>query len=164
VIRFAVFLTALLGLLVPVIARADVTTGNAVPGLKGYAERHATEMMSVAPLSPALQGKPLVVRIHADWCPACKATQSTIDQIKASYGPKINFVQFDVTNANTAADAQRVADNLGLAAFLRATEAATSTVAIIDPWTGKVMATFYNDDQAADYQKVIDSAIIAQHH
>lgn len=34
---------------------------------------------AIGPLAPSLQGKPLVVRIHADWCSACKATHATID-------------------------------------------------------------------------------------
>jgi thiol-disulfide isomerase/thioredoxin len=164
VIRTSVFCVTLLALVTPVITRADVTTGSAVLGLKGFTERHATEVTTVAPLAPALQGKPVVVRIHADWCPACKATQSTIDQIKARYGAKINFVQFDMTNAKTAAISQQEADTLGLTTFFKATESATSRVAIIDPNTGKVYATFYNDDQIADYQKAIDSAITAQRH
>jgi hypothetical protein len=32
----------------------------------------------------------VVVRIHADWCLACKVTQSTIDYLKRAYAGKIN--------------------------------------------------------------------------
>jgi len=161
-IRILAGCAALFTLALPLVAHADVMTGNAVPGMKGFSERHATELSSVGPLAPSLQGKPAVVRIHADWCPACKATQATIDQLKASYAAKINFVQFDMTNATTAAASLAEAQKLGLSTFFKATESATSTVAIIDPKSGKVVATFYNDDQIADYQQAIDAAIAAQ--
>ncbi len=67
-----------------------------------------------------------------------------------------------MTNAKTAAASQEEAQKLGLEKFFDATKAATSTVGVIDPKTGKVYATFYNDDQIGDYQKVIDAAIKAQ--
>jgi thiol-disulfide isomerase/thioredoxin len=113
-------------------------------------------------LAPSLQGKPVVARIHADWCPACKATQSTIDQLKQAYAGKINFVQFDVTNAQTAAVSQALAQKLGLEKFYDASKAATSTVAVIDPQNGKVYAMFYNDSRIGDYESAIDVALKAE--
>jgi thiol-disulfide isomerase/thioredoxin len=160
--RLACF-ALLLSLLFPVAARADVTTGNASPGMKGFAERHGSELSGVGPLAQSLQGKPVVARIHADWCPACKATQGTIDQLKTAYAGKINFVQFNMTNAKTAAASDQEAQKLGLEQFFSASESATSTVAVIDPKTGKVYATFYNDGQLGDYSKAIDEAIADEH-
>jgi len=153
----------LFSLLLPVVARADVTTGDASPGMKGFAERHGSETSSVGPLAASLQGKPVVVRIHADWCPACKATQATIDQLKSVYAGKINFVQFDMTNGKTAAASLQDAEKLGLDKFFWASEAATSTVAVIDPKSGKVYATLYNDGQLGDYSKAVDEAIAGEH-
>jgi thiol-disulfide isomerase/thioredoxin len=66
-------------LLLPLRARADVIGGDAAQ-VPGFSERHASEVQIVGPLADSLQGKPAIVRIHADWCPACRATQSTIDQ------------------------------------------------------------------------------------
>jgi thiol-disulfide isomerase/thioredoxin len=112
----------------------------------------------VTALSPSLQGKPVVARIHADWCPACKATQSTIDGIKAKYGNKIAFVQFDVTDGKTSAAAAADAKRLGLAAFFDANKTKTSTVAVVNPKTGAIVATFYDDTNAADYESAIERA------
>jgi thiol-disulfide isomerase/thioredoxin len=111
------------------------------------------------PLAPAMQGKPVVVRIHADWCPACKATASTLDAVRAKYGTKITYVQLDVTNAKTAAAAQELAKADGLGKFFDATKTATSTVAVVDPKTGAVIGQFYNDTNEADYDTAIDKAI-----
>ena len=155
---------AILGLvasITPSAAGAAVVNGTAAK-VPAYQARGATEVAAFGPLAPSLQGKPVVVRIHADWCPACKATQSTIDHLKQAYAGKINFVQFDVTNAKTAAASQALAQKLGLEKFYDAPKAATSTVAVIDPQNGKVYATFYNDGRVGDYERAIDAALKAE--
>jgi thiol-disulfide isomerase/thioredoxin len=142
-------------------AWAEVTNGTAAK-VPSYRARGANEIADAGPLAPALQGKPVVVRIHADWCPACKATQATIDELKQSYAGRINFVQFDVTNANTAAASQAEAQKLGLEKFYDAAKSATSTVAVIAPKDGKVYAAFYNDNAIGDYKTAIDNALTAE--
>jgi thiol-disulfide isomerase/thioredoxin len=157
-IAFIALIATMIG---PAWARGEVTTGTAAK-VPAYQVRGATEIADAGPLAPSLQGKPVVVRIHADWCPACKATQSTINQLKRSYAGKIHFVQFNVTNAKTAAASQAEAQKLGLEKFYDAAKAATSTVAVIDPKDGKVYATFYNDSKIGDYQRAIDAALKAE--
>jgi len=92
---------------------------------------------------------------HADWCPACKATEPTIDALRAKYGSSISFVEFDVTDAKTAVAATAKARQLGLLEFYEANKTATSTVAIVNPSTGAILAKFYNDPNAKDYDKAI---------
>ena len=155
---------AILGLvasITPSTVGAAVVNGTAAK-VPAYQARGATEVAALGPLAPSLQGKPVVARIHADWCPACKATQSTIDHLKQVYAGRINFVQFDVTNAKTAAASQALAQKLGLEKFYDASKAATSTVAVIDPQNGKVDATFYNDGSIGDYERAIDAALKAE--
>lgn len=149
---------AVLGLLAAVAgpwAWANVVNGTAAK-VRPFQARGATELATVGPLAPSLQGKPLLVRIHADWCPACTATQPTIDELRSAYAGKINFVQFVVTNAKTAAAAQALATRLGLESFYQATKSATSTVAVIDPQNRKIYATLYNDGNLQDYRAAID--------
>jgi len=156
--RYIIILGLVAAAVAPSTARAEVLNGTAAK-VPPYQARGATEVAAVGPLAPSLQGKPVVVRIHADWCSACKATQSTIDDLEHAYAGRINFVQFDVTNATTAAASQAQAQKLGLAKFYDASKAATSTVAVIDPKDGKVYATFYNDNTSGDYKSVIDAAL-----
>jgi thiol-disulfide isomerase/thioredoxin len=141
-------------------AWANVVNGTAAK-VRPFEARGATELATVGPLAPSLQDKPLVVRIHADWCPACRATQPTIDALRAAYAGKINFVQFVVTNARTAAAAQALAERLGLEKFYQATKSATSTVAVIDPQNGKIYATLYNDGNLQDYRAAVDDVQMA---
>jgi thiol-disulfide isomerase/thioredoxin len=159
--REIAFLALIAVMIGPAWARAEVTTGTAAK-VPAYQARGATEIADAGPLAPALQGKPVVVRVHADWCPACKATQPTINELTRAYAGKIHFVQFNVTNAKTAAASQVEAQKLGLEKFYDAAKAATSTVAVIDPKDGKVYATFYNDSKIGDYERAIDAALKAE--
>jgi thiol-disulfide isomerase/thioredoxin len=159
--REIAFLALIATMIGPASARADVTTGTAAK-VPAYQARGATEIADAGPLAPELQGKPVVVRVHADWCPACKATQPTINELNQAYAGKIHFVQFDVTNAKTAAASQAEAQKLGLEKFYDAAKAATSTVAVIDPKDGKVDATFYNDSKIGDYERAINAALKAE--
>ena len=160
-------LLAILGLTAAIVgstaANADVVDGSASPAPK-FLARGATEIANAGPLASSLQGRPVVVRIHADWCIACKATQATIDDLKQAYAGKIFFVEFDVTNANTAAAAQQAAEGLGLAKFYDASKKATSMVAVIEPQDGKVVAAFYNDNSLSDYTGAVDAALAAISH
>ncbi len=157
------YLVAVLGLLATVVgasAWAGVVNGSAAR-VPPYQARGATEISTVGPLAASLQGKPLVVRIHASWCPACTATQPTIDELQAAYTGRINFVQFVVTNAKTAATSQALARKLGLDSFYEATKAATSTVAVINPQNGKIYATLYNDGNLEDYKAAVNDVLDA---
>lgn len=157
------YLVAALGLVLTAtgaLASADVVSGTAAK-VRPYLARGAAELSTVGPLAASLKGKPLVVRIHAAWCPACTATEPTIDHLKATYAGKINFVQFVVTNAKTAAASQTLAEKLGLESFYEATKAATSTVAVIDPQNGKIYATLYNDADLADYEGAVNRVLTA---
>ena len=110
-------------------------------------------------LAARLRGKPVVVRIHADWCPACKQTEPMLAAMKRTYGDRVSFITYDVTNAKTAARASSDAKADGLAKFYDATKAATSTVAVIDSKTGTVVAELYNDIEVADYTQAIERAL-----
>jgi thiol-disulfide isomerase/thioredoxin len=158
------YLVAMLGLLATAAgasaAWANVMNGTAAR-VRPYQARGAMEVATVGPLAASLRGKPLVVRIHADWCPACRATQPTIDKLRAAYTGKINFVQFVVNNATTAAASQALAGKLGLDKFYEATKAATSTVAVIDPQNGKIYATLYNDGNLEDYETAVNNVLSA---
>jgi thiol-disulfide isomerase/thioredoxin len=111
------------------------------------------------PLAKQLQGKPVVVDIYASWCPGCKNIAPTLSQLKKQYGSKASFIVFDVTDSKTTQASMKMAAKLGLTSFFSANKAQTSTVAIIDPATGKVLKQFRNNAELTEYTGIIDRAI-----
>ncbi len=113
----------------------------------------------MAPLAQQLQGKPVVVDIYASWCPGCKNIAPTLSQLRQQYGKKASFIVFDVTNAKTTKASMKKAEELGLSSFFNANKSKTSTVAIIDPATGKIIQQFQNNAEVSEYSSVLDLAI-----
>lgn len=111
------------------------------------------------PLAKQLQGKPVVVDIYASWCPGCKNIAPTLSQLKQQYGTKANFIVLDVSDSKKTQASMKMAAKLGLTDFFNANKSKTSTVAIIDPATGKVMKQFQNNPELAEYTTVIDRSI-----
>ena len=112
-----------------------------------------------SPLAQKLQGKPVVVDIYASWCPSCKNIAPTLSQLKQQYGTKASFIVFNVTDAKTTKASMKMAKELGLTSFFNANKSKTSTVAIIDPATGKIMKQFQNNAEITGYSSVLDLAI-----
>jgi thiol-disulfide isomerase/thioredoxin len=111
-------------------------------------------------LARQLQGKPVVVDIYASWCPACRNIAPTLTQLKQQYKNKVNFVVLDVRDRETTANSIKMARKLGLTRFFDANKAQTSTVAIIDPATGKILKQFRNNSDIAEYKSIIDQSIV----
>lgn len=110
-------------------------------------------------LAKQLQGKPVVVEIYASWCPGCKNIAPTLSQLEQQYGSKMNLVVFDVSDSKTTQAAMKKAAKLGLTDFFNANRSKTSTVAIIDPASGKVVKQFQNNPELADYTTALDLSI-----
>lgn len=115
-----------------------------------------------APLARELQGKPVVVDVYASWCPGCKNIASTLATLRDEYRGKANFVVLDVTDRATTAQAEEQARKLGLGKFFEANKASTSTVAIIDPATGNVLAQYQNNADKSSYTAILDRAIASK--
>ncbi len=76
--------------------------------------------------------------------------------MRAKYGSSVAFVEFDVTDAKTSTAAAAKAQALRLSGFYEANKTATSTVAIVNPVDGTIVAKFYNDANTDDYDKAIN--------
>ncbi len=111
------------------------------------------------PLAKELQGKPVVVDVFATWCAGCENIAPTLSQLKQKYSDRVNFVVLDVTDKAKLQETQAKAEKLGLGQFLETTKSKTSTVAIIDPATGKILTMFKNNPNQDDYSKILDAAL-----
>ena len=79
----------------------------------------------------------MVVDVFATWCAGCKNIAPTLTQLKQQYSDRVNFVVLDVTDKAKLEETQAKAEKLGLGQFLENTKSKTSTVAIVDPATGR---------------------------
>jgi thiol-disulfide isomerase/thioredoxin len=147
-----------------IVAATTVSAVAAVQNISAPSAQLPTDTNLIAknettPLAKQLQGKPVVVDIYASWCPGCKNIAPTLSQLKKQYGSKASFIVFDVTDSKTTQASMKMAAKLGLTSFFNANKAQTSTVAIIDPATGKVMKQFRNNAELTEYTGIIDRAI-----
>lgn len=110
-------------------------------------------------LARQLQGKPVVVNVHADWCPACKTVAPVLSKLQQQYRGKANFVSFDVTDRGSTQSAQNQAKQLGLNSFFQSNKSQTGLVAIVDPATGQVLQQFRGNGNLKDYQTALQQAI-----
>jgi thiol-disulfide isomerase/thioredoxin len=77
-------------------------------------------------------GKPIVVKIHADWCATCKALDSVWTQLNTDMGDRITTVVFDVSDRIAYQESQERANELGLTEFFENNRSKTGTIAILD--------------------------------
>ncbi|MFM2430442.1 MAG: hypothetical protein RLZZ511_1655 [Cyanobacteriota bacterium] len=110
-------------------------------------------------LAKQLQGKPVVVNVHASWCSACKTVSPVLSKLQQEYGSKANFVAFDVSDRGSTKSAQNKAQQLGLSDFLQSNKSQTGLVAIVDPASGQVLQQFRGNGNIKDYQSALKQAI-----
>jgi thiol-disulfide isomerase/thioredoxin len=152
-------------------ATLATTTVAGMPALQAVSVPSATlpvtqQLIAKAdtPLAKQLQGKPVVVDIYASWCPGCKNIAPTLSQLKQQYGTKANFIVFDVSDSKKTQASMKIAAKLGLTNFFNANKSQTSTVAIIDPTSGKIIKQFRNNPELADYTSTLNLSISQMSH
>ncbi|MEO0949084.1 MAG: thioredoxin domain-containing protein [Cyanobacteria bacterium J06641_5] len=123
------------------------------------AEAPAAQGTVGGPLADSLQGKPVVVDVFATWCAGCKNIEGTLSQLREDYGDKVNFVVLDVSDKAKVDETEALASELGLSDFLAEKKSKTSTVAIVDPATGDILAIYKNNPNIEDYTQVLNAAI-----
>jgi thiol-disulfide isomerase/thioredoxin len=111
---------------------------------------------------PALHGKPLVVRVHADWCGECQTSLPDFLAFTKSYRGKINVVDIDVTDGKTAAIARARAERFGFGAYYELTKAAPLTVAFINPNSNTLYAALRGNvtlSQLVSAEKAVEDSL-----
>ena len=76
--------------------------------------------------------KPMIVKIHADWCGTCTALEDTFEALEPQVGGDARIVILDVTDREAVARSQAEADRLGIRAFFDAHKSKTGTVGVLD--------------------------------
>lgn len=100
-----------------------------------------------------VDAKPTVVLLHADWCGACKKLEPTIAELKQQYGERLNFVELNVTNEETTAQAAKTAQKLGIGNFFETNKKKSSLVAVVGK-NGKVLfQTHYSTNREGSFER-----------
>ncbi len=97
--------------------------------------------------------KPTVVLLHADWCGACKKIAPMLTELKQQYGDRLNFVELDVTNEETTAQAAVKARELGIGKFFEANKKKSSLVALIGKGGKVLFQTHYSTNRQGAFDR-----------
>jgi thiol-disulfide isomerase/thioredoxin len=108
---------------------------------------------------PVQSQKPLLVAIHADWCPGCKNIEPSMMKLMHEYQDRVQFVMLDVTDAKSTQEAAKQAKSLGLSKWFEQNKTKTSTVAIMAPGSKQAAKTFMNNPDVQAYEATLNSLL-----
>ena len=124
-----------------------------------YVRNSAPAVPAISSAATIQDGKPIVVKLHAQWCPVCMVTKDVWSEIAAAYAGRVHLVVFDFTNEATTSASRAEAHRLGLDAFFEENEGWTGTIAVIDGRTKETTATIHGSRDRREYDSVIDAAL-----
>lgn len=77
-------------------------------------------------------GKPMIVKIHADWCGTCTRLNPTFEALREQVGSEALIVVLDVTDRRAVDRSRAKAEALGIVAFFDEYKGQTGTVGVLD--------------------------------
>ena len=102
--------------------------------------------------------KPIVAKIHADWCGTCTRLEPTWEELQARYGDDVRFVVLDVTDREAIGRSAAEAQSLGITPFFEKNKGNTGVVGVIDA-EGDVTQVFRGELDAKRYDESITAAL-----
>jgi thiol-disulfide isomerase/thioredoxin len=112
----------------------------------------------------ALDGRPFVVKLHAQWCPVCRVTKDVWIDIEAAYADQVNLVVLDFTNEATTHTSRADAERVGLTSLFDEYHGATGYIVIADGRTKEVLQEIKGSRDFSEYQVAIDDALKRSAH
>lgn len=100
--------------------------------------------------------RPIVVKIHADYCGTCQALSGTWSRLEAMGDARM--VVLDVTNEERFGETVRIARYMGISDFLDQNMEATGTIGVLDGSTRAPVAVFHGERNVSRYLGAIDAA------
>jgi thiol-disulfide isomerase/thioredoxin len=102
--------------------------------------------------------KPVIVKIHADWCGTCKTQGPLWEQINASLGDRATVIDFDVTDRPAYEKSRAEAERLGILEFFDRYKKRTGTIAVLDCKTREPVEVFRGDNDLSKYRDAVARA------
>jgi thiol-disulfide isomerase/thioredoxin len=124
-----------------------------------YLGNPAPAVPAISAVEAARTRKPYVVKLHAQWCPACMVTKGVWSRIEETYSGRANLVVLDFTNQASTQASKVEAARLGLERFFDEYGGATGTVVVLDGRTREVMASIGGSRDFGEYRAAIDAAL-----
>lgn len=138
------------------IVTGAVAAAALVPAL-AFAQGSAA---TTAEATEAAESRPLIVKVHADWCAKCKAIAPTWTRIEEELADEARVVVLDVTDEKRATEAKRLADELGIGEFFAQFRARTGIVAIFEPGNPEPSKVLVAEKDFAAYQEALGEVAV----
>jgi thiol-disulfide isomerase/thioredoxin len=123
-----------------------------------YLANGAPAVAAMAAADARAGGKPLVVKVHARWCPKCLMTMDVWSEIENTYAGRVNLLVLDFTNEQTTEASEAEVRRLGLEGLLDSLDG-TGSIAVVDAATRRVSASISGSRDVAEYKRAIDEAL-----
>jgi thiol-disulfide isomerase/thioredoxin len=101
--------------------------------------------------------KPVIAKIHADWCGTCTQLNPTMVELEKRVGGEAIVVILDVTDKDAVARSAAEADRLGIRKFFDSYKSKTGTVGIIDT-NGKIVQIYKGELDVDKYVSALERA------
>ena len=101
--------------------------------------------------------KPVIAKIHADWCGTCTKLNPTMVELEKRVGDEAIVVNLDVSDKDAVARSAAEADRLGIRKFFDAYKSKTGTVGIIDA-DGKIVQIYKGELDVDKYVSALERA------
>jgi thiol-disulfide isomerase/thioredoxin len=102
-------------------------------------------------------GRPMIVKIHADWCGTCTKLETTLGALERQIGDEASIVVLDVTDRVVFERSREQAERLGIGEFFAAHASETGTVGVFDA-QGEVVAVMRGELDPARYLEILRRA------
>jgi thiol-disulfide isomerase/thioredoxin len=124
-----------------------------------YTTNRPPQVRALSETEIADSGRPVLVKLHAQWCPVCMATKGVWSQLEEAYRDRVNFVVLDFTDERTTALAAVEARRINLEGVFNEYAGATGLVLVVDGRTRAVKAEVGGVRGFTAYQADIDAAL-----
>jgi thiol-disulfide isomerase/thioredoxin len=104
------------------------------------------------------RAKPIVVKIHADWCATCKRLDAIWTQLDTDMGDQVQVVTLDVSDRVAFQESQATAKELGLEDFFQEYRSKTGTIAVLDCNSREPVAVMNGELDLGKYREAIAEA------
>jgi len=141
-----------------------IAAGAGVAAYVMYLGNTAPALPTIAASDMAGASKPIVVKLHAQWCPKCMVTKGIWADIEREYTGRVHLVVMDFTNDSSTEASRKEAQRLGLDRFFGEFAGATGIVVVLHPRTKEVAAELEVSRDLPEYRAAIDAALAAVTH